>query len=58
MGAFAGDLAVTAVCNVALDGSAEDWVIRAGVVAVSLGFSFGVYLRGFDFFFSPEADPD
>ena len=49
--ATAGWLAVMLVAQPALNGDAQDWLIRGGVLAVSLVFAFGIYLRAFEFFF-------
>ena len=50
--AVAGWLAVMLLGQLTLDGDAEVWAIRGGVLAVSLVFAFGIYLRAFDFFFT------
>ena len=39
------------VAQAFFDGSARDWFIRGVVLAVSLVFAFGIYVRAYDFFF-------
>jgi hypothetical protein len=52
--AMVGWLAVMVVAQLGFEGSSGDWVARGGVLAVSLTFSFGVYLRAFELFFGPS----
>jgi hypothetical protein len=54
--AVLGWLVVLVPAQVGLAGSTQEWTIRGGVLAVSLGFAFGVYLRGFEFFFRPDEE--
>jgi hypothetical protein len=51
-----GWLAVMVFSQLALDGSTRDWTIRGGVLALSLVFAFGIYLRAYDYFFVPTPE--
>ena len=51
-----GGLVVMLVAQLALEGSMRDWTIRGGVLALSLVFAFGIYLRAYDYFFLPTSE--
>lgn len=54
--ATAGWLVAMLACQLLAHGSAQTWAIRGSVLAISLGFAFGVYLRAYDHFFAPPVE--
>ena len=52
----AGWLAVLLVAQLAAHGSAQLWVARGGVLAVSVAYPFLLYLSAFDLFFPRQSD--
>jgi hypothetical protein len=54
--AMAGCLLVLVAAQLALDGNAERWAIRIGVLAVSVAYPIAVYLTSHDFFYGGHPD--